>query len=71
MSAVTLTIDGRRVSVPEGSTIWEAARRARIEIPVLCHDPRLRPVGVCRLCGGDVGERVLAAALRREARGCT
>ncbi len=65
--SVTFTIDGRKVSVPEGTTIWEAAREAGIEIPVLCHDPRLRPVGVCRMCVVDVGERVLAASCVRAA----
>ncbi len=63
---ITLTIDGKRVTVPQGTTIWEAARRAGIEIPVLCHNPRLRPVGVCRMCVVDVGERVLAAACVRQ-----
>ncbi|MBI4512730.1 MAG: formate dehydrogenase subunit alpha [Gemmatimonadetes bacterium] len=62
---VTCSIDGRPVTVPEGTTIWEAARQLGIEIPVLCHDPRLRPVGVCRVCVVDVGERVLAAACVR------
>jgi formate dehydrogenase major subunit len=64
---ITLTIDGKSVTAPEGATIWEAARDAGIEIPVLCHDERLRPVGVCRMCAVDVGERVLAAACVREA----
>jgi predicted molibdopterin-dependent oxidoreductase YjgC len=36
-----------------------------IAIPVLCHNPRLDPVGVCRMCVVDVGERVLAAACVR------
>ena len=67
MSTVTLTIDGSPLTVPLGTTIWEAARQAGIEIPVLCHDPRLRPVGVCRVCVVDVGERVLAAACVRTA----
>ncbi|MFQ5828695.1 MAG: formate dehydrogenase subunit alpha [Candidatus Methylomirabilia bacterium] len=62
---VALTIGGRAVTVPEGTTIWEAARHVGIDIPVLCHDPRLRPVGVCRLCVVDVGERVLAASCVR------
>ena len=63
---IELTIDGRAVRVAPGTTIWDAARRAGIEIPVLCHDPRLAPVGVCRMCVVDVGERVLAAACVRE-----
>jgi len=62
---IRLTIDGVAVEVPEGTTIWEAARGQGIEIPVLCHDPRLRPVGVCRLCVVDVGERTLAASCVR------
>ncbi|MBI4608946.1 MAG: formate dehydrogenase subunit alpha [Candidatus Rokubacteria bacterium] len=66
-ATVTLAIDGRAVTVPEGTTIWQAAREAGIEIPVLCHDPRLRPVGVCRVCVVDVGERVLAASCVRAA----
>src|SRR5262249_57978074 len=33
--------------------------------PVLCHSPRLQPVGVCRMCVVDVGGRVLAASCVR------
>ncbi len=62
---VELTIDGRTVSVPTGTTLWEAAAGIGIDIPVLCHEPRLRPVGVCRLCVVDVGARTLAAACVR------
>src|SRR5215218_191366 len=62
---IRLTIDGHDVTVPEGTTIWEAAKSVGIDIPVLCHDPRLRPVGVCRMCVVDVGARVLAASCVR------
>ncbi|MCZ6473456.1 MAG: 2Fe-2S iron-sulfur cluster-binding protein, partial [SAR324 cluster bacterium] len=31
---ISLTIDGKTVRVPEGTTIWEAAREAGIDIPV-------------------------------------
>ena len=62
---VSLTIDGREVTVPEGTTIYTAAKDAGIEIPVLCHDERYDPVGVCRMCVVDVGGRVLAAACVR------
>ncbi len=64
-TAVTLTIDGRSVSVPKGTTLYDAARELGIEIPTLCHEPKLEPVGVCRMCVVDVGERVLAAACVR------
>ena len=62
---VTLSIDGQQVTVPEGTTIWDAAKSIGIDIPVLCHDERYDPVGVCRVCAVDVGARVYAAACVR------
>ncbi len=63
---VSLTLDGRALRAPAGTTVWEAARREGIDIPVLCHDPRLRPAGVCRLCVVEVkGARVLASSCTR------
>ncbi|GIW83056.1 MAG: formate dehydrogenase subunit alpha [Gemmatales bacterium] len=61
-----LTIDDRPVRVSPGTTIWQAARDHGIDIPVLCHDPKMTPVGVCRMCVVDIGTRVLAAACVRE-----
>ncbi|HEY6277896.1 MAG TPA: formate dehydrogenase subunit alpha [Streptosporangiaceae bacterium] len=62
---VTLTIDGREVTVAEGTSIWAAAKAAGIDIPVLCHDERYDPVGVCRMCVVDVGAPAFAAACVR------
>ena len=61
-----LTIDGVEIEADEGQTIIEAAAAAGIDIPTLCHTPGLDPVGVCRMCVVDVGERVKAAACVRE-----
>ena len=47
---VNLTIDGLPVTVPEGTTILEAARKVNIKIPTLCYRPDLRKRAVCRLC---------------------
>ena len=49
---VTLTIDDREVSVPPGTTVFNAARRLGIDIPHLCYDPALglAPTSSCRLC---------------------
>jgi len=47
---VTLTINGRDISAPEGTTILEAARDANIYIPNLCSNEELTPYGSCRLC---------------------
>jgi len=63
---VRLTIDGREVTVPPATTIWDAARGIGIDIPTLCHAPHMIPVGVCRVCTVAVkGARVLAAACIR------
>ena len=49
MKEVCLIIDDREVSVPEGTTILEAAKFVGIDIPNLCYDSRLEPAGTCRL----------------------
>ncbi len=55
--SVTLQIDGRSVTAPEGTTILEAARSAGIDIPTLCHHETLAPFGACRMCVVEVGDR--------------
>lgn len=47
---ITLSINGREITVPQGSTILEAARKAGVYIPTLCYDERVTPYGACRLC---------------------
>jgi NADH-quinone oxidoreductase subunit G len=47
---VNLTIEGRPVSVPEGTTILEAAKTAGVLIPHYCYHPGLPVAGVCRMC---------------------
>ena len=63
---INLTIDGREVSVPKGTTIFDAARLNGIPIPTLCHQQNQAPVGVCRVCVVDIGARTYAAACIRE-----
>jgi NADH-quinone oxidoreductase subunit G len=53
--AVTLTIDGRQVTVPNGTFIVEAAKQLDIEIPVFCYHPKMESVGMCRMCLVTVG----------------
>ena len=60
-----LTIDGRPVRVPNGTSVFDAARMNGIPIPTLCHLQNETPVGVCRLCLVDTGARVLSAACVR------
>ena len=65
---IELTIDGKTVAVPEGSTILEAARRLGIDTPTLCYLESLTPVNVCRVCVVELqGSRTLVPACSRKA----
>ncbi len=50
MSEIILQIDGREVAASEGMTVLEAAQKAGISIPTLCHHEKLEPYGGCRFC---------------------
>lgn len=50
MPDVTLTVDDRTVTVPAGTNIVDAARMAGVAIPVFCYHPKMKPVGMCRMC---------------------
>ena len=51
---VTLTIDNHTVSVPNGTTILEAARKVGVKIPTLCYLPKINEVASCRVCAVEV-----------------
>ncbi len=60
---INLTIDGIKVSVPEGSTILQAAKEVGVKIPTLCYHPDQAVKANCRICVCEVeGNRLLAAA---------
>ncbi|HEX9078321.1 MAG TPA: molybdopterin-dependent oxidoreductase [Desulfuromonadaceae bacterium] len=50
----TLTIDGRQVTVPEGTTILAAAAELGIRIPTLCWLEKVSTTGACRICAVEV-----------------
>jgi len=58
---INLTINDKKLSVPEGKSVLEAALAAGIKIPTLCYHKELTPYGSCRLClveitaGGKLG----------------
>ena len=54
MSTVTLTIDGRQVTVPEGTSLLHAAQEIGVEVPHYCYHPALSAPAQCRLCLVDV-----------------
>lgn len=65
--AIEITIDGKRVEVPEGATILEATRKLGIETPTLCFLETLTPVNACRVCVVEVeNSRTLVPACSRK-----
>ena len=64
---VDIRIDGKSVSVPEDSTILDAAGSLGIDTPTLCYLKTLAPVNVCRVCVVELeGSRVLVPACSRK-----
>lgn len=62
-----ISIDGKMVEAREGQSILEVARRAGIDIPAMCADPRIKPTGDCGLCiveldGGDAPVKACVTA---------
>jgi formate dehydrogenase alpha subunit len=65
LEEVSLTINGKSVSCPPGTSILDAALENGIKIPTLCHHPHLEPIGACRLClvEDEVTGRVMASCV--------
>ncbi len=61
MNEHTITIDGKPVPFREGDTIMDAATRAGIYIPHLCHNPEFTPHGSCKICTVQVNGRNCSA----------
>lgn len=60
---VNLAIDGKAVSVPEGTTILDAAKKIGVNIPTLCYLKDINEISACRICTVEVvGSKKLVAA---------
>jgi len=65
---VNITVDGRSVAVPAGSTLLDACTMAGVETPTLCFLRTLRPVNACRVCVVEMeGSRALVPSCSRRA----
>ena len=63
LETINLTIDGKKITAEKGSSVLDAALKAGMYIPNLCHHPDLSPFGACRLCLVEIrGMRGLPAA---------
>ena len=47
---ITLTIDGKSVTVPKGTKVVDAAKQVNVDIPVFCYHEKIGPLGCCRMC---------------------
>ena len=56
METINVKINGVEYAVPKGSTVLEAARAAKIDIPTLCYLKDINEIGACRLCLVEVSE---------------
>lgn len=66
---VTFTINGKEVTVKEGTSILEAAKENGVDIPTLCYDKNLSAFGGCRLCVVEVeGSKKLVASCSTKVR---
>ncbi len=71
---VKISINGVDVLVPKGELIVESVKRLGLEIPVFCYHPRMKPVGMCRMCLVDVGFKQADGSVRmmpKPQAGCT
>lgn len=47
---INLTIDGRPLAVPKGTTVYQATQQLGIDVPIFCYQDRMPPFGACRVC---------------------
>ena len=52
---ITVNVDGQDIAVPKGTSMIEAARLARVEVPHYCYHPKLTISGNCRMCLVEMG----------------
>ncbi len=68
VAPITLTINNRKVTARQGATLLDVALANGIDIPHLCHDPRLVPTAACRMCVVEIeGQAALQASCARPA----
>ncbi len=59
---INVYIDDVLVQVPKGTVIVDAAKKVGVDIPVFCYHPKMKPVGMCRMCLVEVGRRKIDRA---------
>ncbi len=62
---VNISINDVELQVPKGEMIVESVKRLGLEIPIFCYHPRLKPVGMCRMCLVEMGSKMPDGTIRK------
>ncbi len=65
IESVTITVNDIPVQVPKGELIVESVKRIGLEIPIFCYHPRMKAVGMCRMCLVEVGTKQPDGSVRK------
>jgi len=65
VQTVNITINDIEVQVPKGELIVESVKRLGLEVPIFCYHPRMKPVGMCRMCLVEVGMKQPDGSVRK------
>ena len=74
VALVNITVNDQPLQVPKGELIVESVKRLGLEIPIFCYHPRMKPVGMCRMCLVEVGTKGPDGSVRmmpKPQAGCT
>ena len=61
---INLNINGMEVKADEGDKLLAVAKKNGIEIPHLCHNERLDPLGACRMCVVEIGVECIQGTIQ-------
>lgn len=62
---VSIVINDVEIEVPKGELVVESVKRLGLEIPIFCYHPRMKPVGMCRMCLVEVGFKQADGSVRK------
>ncbi len=62
---VTIVVNDVELVVPKGELIVESVKRLGLEIPIFCYHPRMKPVGMCRMCIVEIGFKQPDGSVRK------
>jgi len=57
VQTVNITINDVPVAVPKGEMVIESIKRLGLDVPIFCYHPRMKPVGMCRMCLIEIGTK--------------